>query len=48
MCMLLLTCPVALPAGKPALAQHAKSALQQLIGSRGHIRGTHMCQVPHV
>lgn len=34
MCMLLLTCrPVALPAGKPALAQHAKLALQQLIGS---------------
>ncbi len=39
MCMLLLPCPVALPAGNPAPAQPAKCALQQLIGSQGHIRG---------
>ena len=39
MCMLLLPCPAALPAGNPAAAPPAKCALQQLIGSRGHIKG---------
>ena len=46
MCMLLLTCPVALPAGNPALAQPAKCALQQSIGSQGHIRGVTYAECP--